>query len=248
MASHDIETVTMAASLPRYPYSHIFLPNERAGSIPMGVHMRYHTKLPDEMGVVLEVVNGVNEVKRDVHYLLSNTLVTHWAAIKDPFHDDQILLLAGTCWVAILPLVNFARSKTNPYAPPLVLGWRKPPSLDAKIEGGVVNSKCFARKPSLHAICVTLKKQKGSLHERKMVMLRAASAIHLASFKESDPETPNWVTTPILVGKFKIDKKRHTTRATWLLFPAHEQAVKDALASTFQNAVEISSLPGESDY
>ncbi len=181
-----------------------------------------------------------------MYYLLSNTLVTHWKPVSNPSEDDVFVMLGLTCWVALLPFKNYAKAADKPYVPPFVIGWRKIARVDALITGGVTNKNCFAQKPMLHALRVTLKKQKGPLLGRQLGMMQLAAQIHLDAFDASDlAEKPDWVTTPILLGKFRVDKKRHLTSATWLMFPQRVAHVKAALERVTAEAVDVT---GESDY
>ena len=250
-ATYELETkvVVKSIELRKYPFSHMFLPGASFRYAPSNVRMRFGAQLPEDRGAIYEIMHGIDPVKPDVYYMLSNTLVTHWATVEESLVDDLILRLASACWVAFMPLKNYIKRRQNPYVPPELIGWRKNPRYNTQIAGGVPNTNCFSNKPNLVALRVTFKKQKGSLLEREVGMLQVASAIHLAAFEETeDTDKPDWVTTPILLGNFKIDKRRHTTAATWLVFPLRVESVKAALVGEMGDRVQIMEVAEETGY
>jgi len=250
-ATYELETkvVTKSMELRKYPFSHMFLPGASFRFAPSNVHMRFGAQLPEDRGAIYEIMHGIDPVKPDVYYMLSNTVVTHWATVPDGLTDDLILRLASVCWVALLPLKNYIKRRQDPYVPPVTIGWRRNPRYNTQIEGGVPNPNCFTNKPTLVALRVTFKKQKGSLLEREVGMLQVASAIHLAAFEATeDTDKPDWVTTPILLGNFKIDKRRHTTAATWLVFPPRAESVKAALVEQLGDGMQVMEIVEETGY
>lgn len=227
----------VAVSLPRFPFSHFFQPK---GNLDWPLLVYHRQGANHENGSLLEVSQEASQYMPDeqkkasnIHYLLANTLVTHWKPFNSLEMEQTLPLLGHVAWVSLLPLIHYGEP-TDSYRPPIVVGWRPKSGMNTQIEGGVTNSNCFPSRPLLKTFRVVFKKQKGSLVERILPMLEVMKTIQRNWFDNSGKETPDWVTTAILAGNIKYDKKRHTTSATWLVYPQHadklEEAVHDEVA------------------
>lgn len=224
--------MTLQLTLPRYPFTHFFQAKKNLET-PILVYFRGGTDYED--GTLYEVSQALSQYLPEEHkkvsnsyFLLGNTLVTHWKPFNEVDLEQTLPLLGHAAWITFMSLVHFGEP-TDSYRPPLVVGWRPKFGVNAQISGGIENVNCFSNRPLLKAYHVVFKKQKGSLTERMLPMLQTMKTIQRTWFDESGDEKPDWVTTAILSGNFKYDKKRHTTTATWLVYPQHAEKLRAAI-------------------
>lgn len=228
----------LSVSLPRYPFSHLFVP-KGATPPPLMVYVRGAARVGE--GVLMEIHQGIStytprDQSPNVHFLLGNTLVERWKPLDATDMDQTLPLLAHVAWITYLPVIHYAEP-TDPYRPAPVLGWRAKFDSKAEIQGGVPNPNCFRLPPFLKAFRVVFKKQKGTISERTQPMLKTMSTIQRKWFDESDDARPDWVTTGLLAGNFRYDKKRHTTTATWLVLPQHAGELQEEIHALVPDAL-----------
>ncbi len=227
-------------TLPAFPFDYLIV-SDRFPALPRDLIVTENVQIPGTDYRLLEIYGMKPDVTTpNLSYVLGNTLAAYWHVMTSDYMLQQVIggLVCVHAWLCIIPQICYNMGDDTSFKPPRIVGFRPPPIREKGpvVDGGIENKRVMPREPVLHALYVTMPAT-GSLDQRCMVQLEQAADIQREMFMTSDESKPDYVTTSMLLGRFKSDKRRRTISGIWLVFPARATQIMEAIRSRINGAI-----------